>query len=535
MYSSHSVSAMRLLDAGSARYMAYCRYVSTRWLERAQTAINRANHRGLTAIIALGVMAIMVSGLYAASLVYPQVLPSPTPQPVAADATPPQAAESDPTVTVPEGTPAATDSPFAGITELAPTPQRTSMTTHVVSDGEVLWEIAEQYHLRPETILWANDIDNPDLLLIGQKLLIPPVDGVLYTVQPSDRLTDVASRYGVDTGAIATSNGMANPDQLIAGEDIFLPGARPLRRSAVSTTAAGDTVTGSGGQQIANAGAPVALPDNINDLLNAGWLQATTATTFFKSAEAGAKQLEQLPAGVPLERLDGFSNGRIQVRDPGDGKTRQPFTGWVAATDLDVGHAPSTRQLPLSYPENTDMTIPQVFAPYRSQLDGSPYAEANCGPTSIGMALASFGISVPAPQLRAEVLDAQHMWGNNVGTVMPALATVVENHGLSTYNMRDPDGSIHQWSVDEVRDQISIGHPVVAQVRYRSLPGRGGALYFGDHYIVLTAVVPDGFLYNDPIDFDGLGWDRVISADRLYTAVDASDRRYAHAAFAVGS
>ena len=44
--------------------------------------------------------------------------------------------------------------------------------------------------------------DNPDLLLIGQQLVIPPQDGVLYTVRPGDRLSDVAERYGVDKKAI---------------------------------------------------------------------------------------------------------------------------------------------------------------------------------------------------------------------------------------------------------------------------------------------------------------------------------------------
>ena len=50
---------------------------------------------------------------------------------------------------------------------------------------------------------------------------------------------------------------------------------------------------------------------------------------------------------------------------------------------------------------------------------------------------------------------------------------------------------------------------------------------------MVSGVVPDGFLYNDPIDVDGIGWDRVMSGERLRVAMDASDRRYAFAAFAV--
>jgi len=40
--------------------------------------------------------------------------------------------------------------------------------------------------------LWANQLDNPDLLLVGQQLLIPPADGVLYT------------RAGLEIGVAAT-------------------------------------------------------------------------------------------------------------------------------------------------------------------------------------------------------------------------------------------------------------------------------------------------------------------------------------------
>ena len=87
--------------------------------------------------------------------------------------------------------------------------------------------------------------------------------------------------------------------------------------------------------------------------------------------------------------------------------------------------------------------------------------------------------------------------------------------------------------LDDIRAHVRQGQPVIVQVRYRSLPGRGGVYYFGDHYILVTGVVGDGFLYNDPIDYDGAGWDRVMSGERLARAMDTSDRRYAQAGFAV--
>lgn len=420
----------------------------------------------------------------------------------------------------------AVEAPFELIAEPLPeAPVRTGPVEYVVEEGDVLWQIAEQFGLRTETLLWANDIDDADLILMGQRLLVPAVDGVYYTVQPGERLVDITARYGVEVELVVASNDLTDLDTIVAGTDIFLPEARPIR--------AADPALDDGVQSAAGILPPIPLPDNIGALLAAGWLRTEQATALYRSETQDARQVGSLPAGVQLERVEGFSNGRIQVRDPGDGRTRQAMTGWVNAMDLDVGRALTSRELPLGYPAATSMDIAHVFAPYRTQLDGAAYAEANCGPVTIGMALETFGISVPSAKLRADVLNAQRMWGNNVGTLMTALAQVVEGHGLTAHDLYASGGGLYRWTLDDIRQHLSQGHPVVAQVRYRSLPGRQNALYYGDHYILVTGVVPDGFLYNDPIDVDGLGWDRVISAERLSTAMDASDRRYAYAAFAV--
>jgi hypothetical protein len=135
--------------------------------------------------------------------------------------------------------------------------------------------------------------------------------------------------------------------------------------------------------------------------------------------------------------------------------------------------------------------------------------------------------------LRAEALDAQHMYGNGVGTLITALAQVAQQHGLQALDLRGDDGSINHWSLDDLRAHVQQEQPVIVQVRYRNLPGRGGAYYFGDHYILVTGIVGDGFLYNDPINVDGLGWDRVISGAALDKAMNASDGRYSHAAVAI--
>ena len=62
---------------------------------------------------------------------------------------------------------------------------------YTVEQGDSVFEIAQKFNIKPETVLWANYDqlnDNPDMISLGMTLKIPPVDGVLYTWQANDRL-----------------------------------------------------------------------------------------------------------------------------------------------------------------------------------------------------------------------------------------------------------------------------------------------------------------------------------------------------------
>ncbi len=47
------------------------------------------------------------------------------------------------------------------------------------------------------------------------------------------------------------------------------------------------------------------------------------------------------------------------------------------------------------------------------------------------------------------------------------------------------------------------------------LPGRANSGYGGDHFVVVTGMIGDRFIINDPVDSDGRGYARLISADAL--------------------
>jgi LysM repeat protein len=484
--------------------------------------------------LALGLTAVVGLGLLVLQMLQPALQDPRDELPLSAESGESELAGEDAA-----STPADESSPYSAILEPVPTatPGPLRPTVHVVEPGETLLELSDRYGLRPESVLWANDLPDPDLIVVGTRLVIPPIDGLIYAVESGDRLRSIADRYGLDLRSVAIANGIEDPDVVHVGMELVLPGARPVAPSsvvAVGPNTAPDVVTAPrDAQALAAAVIQRPLPNNVPDLLGAAWLQTTAPHQLYSGPEPSARAFNvTLPASVRLERTGDLAGRRIPIRDPGDGRTRQATSGWIDVDDLLPARSPSPRELPRAYPADTRMDIFHAFVPYRGQLDGSPYAQANCGPTAIGMVLEAFGAPVPLSRLRAEVLDAQRMWGNGIGTLITALAEVVERHGLQTHGLR-PGGQIRRWTLEQVRDELRQRRPLVVQVRYRSLPGREGALYYGDHYIVVTGTLDDGFLYNDPIDHDGPGWDRVISGERLDRAMNASDQRYARTAFAV--
>ncbi len=86
-----------------------------------------------------------------------------------------------------------------------PSRPRMEVSLYQVRRGDTLFGIAEQFGLRPETILWGNFEllqDNPHNLTPGQELNILPVDGTYYQWHEGDGLSGVADFFGVESQVI---------------------------------------------------------------------------------------------------------------------------------------------------------------------------------------------------------------------------------------------------------------------------------------------------------------------------------------------
>ncbi len=96
------------------------------------------------------------------------------------------------------------------------------MNIYVVKSGDSLWSIASGYRVDVNQIAYGNQLKNPNILVIGQSLLIPePLKE--YIVQPGDTLNAIGQKYSISVKELMEYNQMTDPSQLFVGQLIVMP------------------------------------------------------------------------------------------------------------------------------------------------------------------------------------------------------------------------------------------------------------------------------------------------------------------------
>ena len=135
---------------------------------------------------------------------------------------------------------------------------------YVLSASDTLWSIANFYGLSAEAVAFANGISDPYHLQVGRQIMIPPLEGALYTVEPGDTVEAVAARFKVDPATINEYNRLYfEPEHFAPGQLIFvqnavlptlpLPPDEPAQQSnsVIARAAAPSTSVKSGGGYLA--------------------------------------------------------------------------------------------------------------------------------------------------------------------------------------------------------------------------------------------------------------------------------------------
>jgi len=103
-----------------------------------------------------------------------------------------------------------------------------------------------------------NGISNPNLIYIGQKIILPTdssstggntSNSSYYIVKSGDTLSGIAQKYGTTIKVLASTNNISNPNLIYPGQKIILPTDSSLSKGNISsspyyTVKSGDTLSG---------------------------------------------------------------------------------------------------------------------------------------------------------------------------------------------------------------------------------------------------------------------------------------------------
>ncbi|MCR3923184.1 MAG: LysM peptidoglycan-binding domain-containing protein, partial [Firmicutes bacterium] len=112
-----------------------------------------------------------------------------------------------------------------------------ALANHVVQPGETLWKISQQYNTTVAQLAGANNLNNVNYIIVGQRLALPgqaKAQTVVHTVKPGETLWMISRAYSTTVASIAQENGITNVNIVNAGAKLTIPGAKQVLSQALS-------------------------------------------------------------------------------------------------------------------------------------------------------------------------------------------------------------------------------------------------------------------------------------------------------------
>ena len=111
-----------------------------------------------------------------------------------------------------------------------------AQSNYTVQRGDNLTKIANQFGVTVQAIIQANNLTNPSRIVAGQVLIIPttaplpttptlPTTGTRYVVQAGDTLNKIGARFGLTWRQIGAYNNLTTPNIIYVGQTLLLPPA----------------------------------------------------------------------------------------------------------------------------------------------------------------------------------------------------------------------------------------------------------------------------------------------------------------------
>lgn len=104
-------------------------------------------------------------------------------------------------------------------------PKNNNDIVYTVKKGDTLSNIASKYNTTYQKLAEYNNIENPNLIHVGQVIKIPTTSKpVTYTVKAGDTLSGIAAKYNTTYQKIAKDNNIENPNLIHVGQKLVIKG-----------------------------------------------------------------------------------------------------------------------------------------------------------------------------------------------------------------------------------------------------------------------------------------------------------------------
>lgn len=100
---------------------------------------------------------------------------------------------------------------------------RADIKTYVTVSGDTVSGVAAKFGITSDSVRWSNGLTG-DAVPVGTNLIIPPVNGIVYTVKAGDTADSLAAKYRSTKDQIIAYND-AEISGLTPGEQIIIPNA----------------------------------------------------------------------------------------------------------------------------------------------------------------------------------------------------------------------------------------------------------------------------------------------------------------------
>jgi LysM repeat protein len=224
---------------------------------------------------------------------------------------------------------------------------RQDIQEYTVQPGDTLASIAAKFNITTNSVLWSNNLKSTNLL-VGSKIIVPPISGVVYTVKSGDTAQSLAQTYSANADQITAFND-AEISGLIVGEQIVIPdGQQPVSHSAGYGIYGGLASYGPNGYDYGYCtwyvASQIAVPNNWGNASSWAYYAALDGWTVSSTPTVGAIAQTPYAAGgqghvaiVTAVSVSALGVTMIQYKDmnnygDGGGFGRVGYSGWTVST-----------------------------------------------------------------------------------------------------------------------------------------------------------------------------------------------------------